>query len=180
MERDIEKAYKFAKAAHEGQERKFTGYPYLSHLEETTQLLWEITDGKADDDDYIAAMLHDVVEDTDITIEEIGRLFGDVVKGLVLELTNDPIEKAKKGKKPYLSNKINNMSSRAFTIKLCDRLSNVVGLEHDAIKRDFVKWYVGETLYILNNLDRDVNEDQEYLIDRISKMLVYLKINRKL
>jgi len=180
MDSHIKKAHKFAAEAHYGQERKFTGVPYLTHLEETAQLLWEVTEGQADHDDYIVAILHDVVEDTDVEPIEIGREFGGAIMDLVVELTNDPVEKGKKGKKSYLVEKMNNMSSRALTIKLCDRLSNVSGLENDLVKTDFVKWYIKETFYILDNLDRELNEDQEYLIDRIKKMLLYIRISRKL
>jgi len=180
MDTHIKKAHNFAKAAHLGQERKFTKVPYLTHLEETAQLLWEVTEGQADQDDYIVAILHDVVEDTDIELIEIGRNFGKIIMDLVGELTNDPVEKGKKGKKSYLLEKMSTMSSRALTIKLCDRLSNVSGLEHDAVTTSFAKWYIKETFYILDNLSRELNEDQEYLIDRIRKMLLYLKISRKL
>ena len=180
MEEKINRAHEFAIAAHGDQERKFTGATYTSHIEETAQLVWEVTDGKAETDDYIAAILHDVVEDTDVSLNEVGRHFGKVVMDLVEELTIDPIQKKLEGKKPYLSKKMNTMSSRALTIKLCDRLSNVVGLEYEVIPKDFVKWYVKETAYLLDNLTRSLNDDQEYLINRIRKMLMYLVISRKL
>ena len=178
MNSRIKRAHEFAGAAHLGQERKFTGAPYTVHLEETAQLLWEVTDGKAETNDYVAAILHDTVEDTDVTLEEIGKEFGGEVMDLVSELTIDQELKEKEGKKPYLARRLNEMSSRALTIKLCDRFSNVAGLEDKRIPRDFVKWYVRETQYILENLTCELNADQKYLTYKICKMLIYLRLDR--
>lgn len=176
----IKVAHSFAAAAHGNQERKFTGRPYLEHLEETAQILWQVTDGEAETDDYIAAILHDVVEDTEIRLEEVGRNFGKVVMDLVDELTIDLKQKEKEGKKNYLARRLNEMSDRALAIKLSDRLSNVIGLENEKIPTSFVKWYVRETFHILEHLDRDLNEVHKELIDRLNKMLLYLKIDRKI
>ena len=176
----IEIAHAFARAVHGDQERKFTGVPYLTHLEETAQLLWEATDGQASNDEYVAALLHDTIEDTDVTREEISREFGEKPAKLVEEVSIDEREKEKLGKKDYLVKAINVMTEEAFTIKLCDRLSNVVGLEDKRIPNKFVKWYIKETDYILSNIDRPVTKVQEVLIKKINSMLLYLKLNRSL
>ncbi len=177
---NLQVAHKFAATAHEGQERKYTKEPYMVHPEETAQLLWEATDGQADLEEYIAALCHDVVEDTSISIEEIGREFGGKVMELVRELTTNDINKKLEGKKVYLTRKMNAMSESAFTIKLCDRLSNVVGLEDKRHPKKFVIWYVTETQYILEHLDREMNETQTHLTKRIEKMLMFLRLNRNL
>ena len=70
MKSKIERAAEFAKAAHEGidQRRKYTNEPYIVH----PQLVAEIVSSVTDDEDMIcAAWLHDVVEDTPVTLEEI-------------------------------------------------------------------------------------------------------------
>ena len=77
-----------------------------------------------------------------------------------------------------LGEALNEMSSRALTIKLSDRLSNVSGLINKDIPIDFVKWYVKETQYILNNLDRDLNTAQKYLVDKLKNMLNLIVVNR--
>lgn len=179
MER-TEIAHSFAASAHKGQERKFTGRPYLEHLEETAHILWEATEGKADLDFYIAALLHDTVEDTEVTLAEVERVFGPRVAFLVDELTIDLKQKEKEGKKVYLARRLNEMSDVALSIKLSDRLSNVVGLENEKIPDSFVKWYIRETIYILDHIDRNLNDVQKELIDRIQKMVLYLKISRKI
>jgi guanosine-3',5'-bis(diphosphate) 3'-pyrophosphohydrolase len=174
----IEKAHKFAELAHGDQERKFTGIPYIRHPEETAQLLWEATDGKASPEEYAAALLHDVVEDTDIVIEEVGQNFGKDIMHLVGELTTNEEEKQLETKKKYLVKKINGMSNKAFNIKLCDRFSNVVGLENKKIPKNFVKWYVKETEYILNHLERELNDIQKGLVLKINSMLAFLRLRR--
>jgi (p)ppGpp synthase/HD superfamily hydrolase len=178
MAERIKQAHAFAGAAHRDQTRKFTGELYLTHLEETAQLLWEATDGNASQDMYIAAILHDVVEDTDVTLEEVGREFGGLVMVLVGELTIDQKAKEEEGKKLHLTRKINGMSEPAFLIKLCDRFSNVSGLMDRRVPDKFVKWYVKETQYILEHLDRQLTETQEHLTKKIGQMLVYLKLDR--
>lgn len=171
-------AHKFAEEAHTGQKRKFTGWSYMTHLKETAQNLWEATDGTADTEDYIAALLHDVVEDTDVPAEEIGRCFGGTVMSLVLELTINEKEKKTLGKKIYLSQRLNEMSSRALTIKLSDRLSNITGLTDKKVPKNFVKRYFKETKYLIDNLDRDINKAQKYLVDKMKMVLNIVSIKR--
>jgi (p)ppGpp synthase/HD superfamily hydrolase len=176
----ITKAHDFAKEAHGNQERKFTGVPYIVHLEETAQLLHEVTDGQANTEMYAAAVLHDVVEDTDVELIEIGREFGKEVMDLVGELTANQEEKERLGKKAYMASSINRMSKPAFLIKLCDRFSNVSGLENRIVPRNFVKWYVRETQYILDHLERELDDMEKYLVDKISQMVIYLRLDRNI
>lgn len=74
----------------------------------------------------IAAILHDVLEDTEGKKDQIFEKFGPLVLSLVEELTSDDKEIKRVGKNPYLIQKMINMSSYALVIKLCDRLSNVI------------------------------------------------------
>jgi len=171
----LQKAYKFVKEKHKEQKRKFTDVDYIKHLEETVNILWNIDD-LAETDDYIAALLHDVVEDTHTTLKEVGQEFGKVVMGLVGELTSNKEEQTTKGKAVYLTEKINKMSERAFTIKLCDRLTNVVGLEDKRIPLEFIEKYVKETRYIIKHIDREINEVQQIVLNRINVMILYLEI----
>lgn len=170
----------FVKYAHASQKRKFTNIPYTKHLEETANLLWKSTNGDLPEYVYIASMLHDICEDTEISIEEIERLYGKDVSSLVMELTSDKKLQNKIGKEQYLINKINNMSEHAFTIKLCDRFSNVNGLSDKRIPDSFVKKYIKETQGILRNIKRTINEQQLYIIRRIKASIVFLKLTRNL
>lgn len=177
MNSQLERAYNFVKERHKGQKRKFTNAEYVTHLRNTTNILF-IENELAESDDFIAAMLHDVIEDTPTELKEIGQLFGNVVMDLVSELTTDEIEKTKKGKAVYLTEKINNMSERAFTIKLCDRLDNVMDLGNEGTPVKFIKHYVDETNYIIGHLDREIDTVQSRLITRIRSMLLYLKLTK--
>jgi (p)ppGpp synthase/HD superfamily hydrolase len=173
-------AYSFVERAHKGQIRKFTGEPYVTHLQDTAQLLWETTDGAASNDEYIAALCHDVVEDTNITLQEVGRNFGGRTMDIVDELTSDKEQQNIVGKAVYLSNKINEITTEACTIKFCDRLSNVVGLKDKRVPLTFVNNYIKETHYILDHINRDLNDYQQELISRLTKMLIYLRLKRDL
>ena len=75
----LEEAYQYSRKAHQGQFRK-TGEPYVSHPVAVSQIL---TSWNLDAPALIAALLHDVVEDTHITKSEIGQKYGEVVADLV-------------------------------------------------------------------------------------------------
>ncbi len=122
----VKKAFAFAKAKHEGQFR-VSGEPFFMHPLAVAEIL---ADMGLDSSSVTAALLHDVVEDTDATEEEIAREFGDSVALLVSGVT-------KLGKIPYTSNEeqqIENLRKmflamakdvRVIVIKLADRLHNL-------------------------------------------------------
>ena len=76
----IEEAAEFAREAHRGMFRKGTEIPYIVHPIETAVIVASFTD---DEEVIAAALLHDVVEDTDVTGEELEHRFGPRVAGLV-------------------------------------------------------------------------------------------------
>ena len=75
----IERAYKFSSDAHKNQTRA-SGEPYIGHPTEVAAILAEM---RLDDDSIITALLHDTVEDTTATLEQIADLFGEEVAKLV-------------------------------------------------------------------------------------------------
>ena len=78
----------FAARKHATQRRKGeAAEPYLNHLIEVANLAAEASDGRADV--VIAALLHDVVEDQGVTIDEVAALFGSTVAFIVAEVTDD-------------------------------------------------------------------------------------------
>lgn len=83
----VSKAKAFATEAHSaiGQKRKFTGEPYIVHPAAVATIVSEVTD---DPNMIAAAWLHDTVEDTPVTLEDIRREFGDQVHDLVENLTD--------------------------------------------------------------------------------------------
>ena len=85
----IDKAITFAAHAHAGTVRKGNGQPYIFHPLEVLNLVSMMT---LDDDTLCAAVLHDTVEDTDATIEDIQKNFGDHVAKLVAYESEDKKE----------------------------------------------------------------------------------------
>ncbi len=79
----LNRAYVYAMKAH-GDQKRASGDPYFSHPLEVAAILTEL---KLDDATIATALLHDVVEDTDATLEEIHRLFGEEIAALVEGLT---------------------------------------------------------------------------------------------
>lgn len=124
----IEKAIIFATEKHLGVKRKYDNVPYIVHPIFVAYLVSFFKRSKNFELLFVAALLHDVVEDCGVTIEEIKHLFGSQVADLVQELTSDPEQIKVMGKTEYLKQKMTNMSSYALRLKLCDRLHNVIDL----------------------------------------------------
>lgn len=131
---DIEKlqqAVIFARDAHEGQTRA-SGEPYYTHPVEVAQIL---SDMKLDESTIITAVLHDTVEDTDATVEDITNLFGSDVASLVDGVSKlSQIEsKSVAGKQAENFRKLLVAMSediRVLLVKLADRLHNMRTLHH--------------------------------------------------
>ena len=123
----------FAKAAHSGQKRKYTLEPYIMHPIAVSQIVASVTD---DTDMIDAALLHDVVEDTDITLGDLIETgFSARVVALVDMLTNT--SKSIKGanraeRKAADKARLAEVSYKAKTIKLADIIHNM----NSAIKSD--------------------------------------------
>ncbi len=122
----VEKAYRFAEAAHAGQCRK-SGEPFIAHPIEVALILADL---RMDADTLCAALLHDTVEDTDATVEEISEQFNPEVAQLVqgvtkitrIEVESLTDEQAATVRKMFVA-----MSKdiRVIIIKLADRLHNM-------------------------------------------------------
>lgn len=117
-----ERAAAFARQAHEGQTRKFTGAPYYTHVERVAALVRERTDAP---ELIAAAYLHDTMEDCGVTYETLARHFGHAVANIVHALTNDDARKKQQGKVRYMIDKLTAMNPDALLVKLCDILGNI-------------------------------------------------------
>jgi guanosine-3',5'-bis(diphosphate) 3'-pyrophosphohydrolase len=118
------KALNFSASKHRHQRRKDTAAsPYINHPIEVAHILWTI--GEVDDvTAVIAAILHDTIEDTDTTPEEIRQSFGDEVLGLVLEMSDDKSLPKQERKHNQIIHSPH-LSQRAKQIKLADKICNV-------------------------------------------------------
>ena len=114
----------FAARKHSAQKRKGdAAEPYVNHLIEVAQL---VSSALSEDDTnlVIAALLHDTVEDTDTSRDELEEKFGSDVADLVAEVTDDKsLPKAERKKLQILN--APKKSSRAQVIKLADKISNL-------------------------------------------------------
>lgn len=119
----VSRAAAFAAARHTGQMNKAGQAPYVNHLAEVACLLAEGPAG--DDPDLIAAAwLHDIVEDSRASSEEIGERFGVGIRNLVDELTDDMSLPGDERKRRQVA-EIAARSRRARLLKLADKTSNV-------------------------------------------------------
>lgn len=144
----ITKAFNFARQAHKGV-RRHSGEPYIMHPLAVARIVCEeIGLGSTS---ICAALLHDVVEDTDYTVEDIQNLFGEKIARIVDGLTKisggvfgvQASEQAENFKKLLLT-----MSEdiRVILIKIADRLHNMRTLEYMPVNKQYK--IAGETLYI--------------------------------
>ena len=144
----ITKAFNFARQAHKGV-RRHSGEPYIMHPLAVARIVCaEIGLGSTS---ICAALLHDVVEDTDYTVEDIRNLFGEKIAMIVDGLTKisggvfgmQASEQAENFKKLLLT-----MSEdiRVILIKIADRLHNMRTLEFMPVNKQYK--IAGETLYI--------------------------------
>ena len=147
-ERDLlRRAFEFARSAHKGQCRK-SGEPFVSHPVEVALIL---SDLRMDAETLAAALLHDVVEDTDTTKEELAHEFGVAVADLVdgvtkitrIEVENLSDEQAATIRKMFVAM---NKDIRVIVIKLADRLHNMRTLS--ALREDRRIFKSHETLEI--------------------------------
>jgi len=119
--------------------------PYINHPLEVARLLWEIG-GVRDAATLTAAILHDTLEDTNTTPDEIRDVFGDEVLGLVQEMTDDR-SLPKQRRKQLQIEHAPHISPKAKLIKLADKISNVNDLLHSpphrwtlARKQQYLLW----------------------------------------
>lgn len=164
MELGFMAAITVAKDAHEGQVRKYTNEPYLSHPFAVAGLVASVT---SDDDMIIAALLHDVVEDSDVGIDKIFGLFGQRVGSMVSDLTDiSKPEDGNRKKRKYID-MIHTASAtpEAKTIKLADLIDNsktIVPLDPG-----FAKVYMEEKRRLL-----EVLSDGDHSLFRIASNIV--------
>ena len=139
-----EEALEFARQAHEGQLRKYTAEPYIEHPIRVAATVRKV---EHTPEMICAAYLHDVVEDTPVSSEDIQRKFGRKIAFLVEELTDEymkenyPHLNRKKRKRLEVARQAT-MSKEAKTIKLADVIDNTA----DILKNDpdFAQKYIPE------------------------------------
>lgn len=139
-------AFELAERGHRGQVRKYTAEPYIVHPVEVAQLVATVT---PDEDVIIAALFHDLVEDTTVSLKVIRKAFGDRVAQLVHEVTDvsRPEHGNRAARKALDREHLAKASPDGMTIKLADLISNTQSIvRHDP---DFAKVYLREKAELL-------------------------------
>lgn len=162
------RALRFAALKHTNQRRKdSTHAPYINHPIAVAEILWRVG-GVRDITTLVAALLHDTVEDTDTRPEEIGALFGEEVRALVMEVTDDKRLPKARRKELQVENAAHK-SPRARQIKLADKINNIYDISHFppsdwslARKREYLAW----TKQVIDGL-RGQNPGLEALYDEV-------------
>lgn len=124
------RAASWAVEMHAGQVRKATGIPYVSHLFAVAAIAMEYG---ADEDQAIAALLHDVIEDTSATSHDVSDRFGERVAGLVVACSDsegEPKPPWRERKEAYLRH-VASMRADALVVTMADKLHNAASIRRD-------------------------------------------------
>ena len=170
MQTLVDKARAFAIRAHcrIDQRRKYTRQPYDVHLRAVARIVASVT---RDPEMIAAAWLHDTVEDTPVTLQQIRTAFGDRVALLVEELTDvsRPDDGNRETRKALDRHHLASASARAQTIKLADLIDNCQDIcRHDP---GFAKIYTKEAaalLAVLNAGDTRLRRWAGKILDQCS------------
>ena len=142
----IQRAELFAQQAHRDHQRKYTGDPYYVHLDEVRRI---VKGAGGNEDMQAAALLHDTVEDTSTTSQDIIKEFGPRIAKLVVELTDvsKPEDGNRSVRKGIDRDKLAGVSAEAQTIKYADLISNGKDIMQNDPK--FAKVYMKEKADLL-------------------------------
>jgi (p)ppGpp synthase/HD superfamily hydrolase len=143
----VTRAAEFARTAHAGQVRRYTGEPYFNHAAAVAHL---VAASGADEATIAAAFLHDTLEDTATTFNELLAAFGLEVATLVLEVTDVASHGDRAARAALARAHLAKASARAKTIKLADVIDNTGSIaERDP---EFAKVYLAEKRALLEVL----------------------------
>jgi len=163
----LDRALVFAVRAHAGTERRGKGFPYIVHPLEAVEIVATMT---SDQELLAAAALHDTVEDTDVTIEQIRTEFGERVASFVAAESDEPHQRRDsvenwRVRKQAAIDRIACASRDAKMVALGDKLSNM-----RAIARDYAEQ--GDRLWDLFHAKDPKDHEWHYrgLADALSEL----------
>ena len=163
----VDRALVFAVRAHAGTERRGKGFPYIVHPLEAVEIVATMT---SDQELLAAAALHDTVEDTDVTIEQIRTEFGERVASFVAAESDEPHQRRDsvenwRARKQAAIDRIACASRDAKMVALGDKLSNM-----RAIARDYAEQ--GDRLWDLFHAKDPKDHEWHYrgLADALSEL----------
>ena len=163
----LDRAIVFAVRAHAGTERRGKGYPYIVHPLEAVEIVATMT---SDQELLAAAALHDTVEDTDVTVDELRATFGSRIALLVADESDEMPEGVTEAdswhaRKQAAIDRLSRASREAKMVALGDKLSNM-----RAIARDYA--VQGDALWNLFHVKNRADHEWHYrgLADALSEL----------
>ncbi len=170
------KVLKFASKKHRKQKRD-DGSPYILHPIRVAELTLKYKVSKNAAMLYMAALLHDSIEDTFTSYKTLCEKFSEEVASIVMELSTAKFAPLwlDGGKAEYLSKKMINMTKYALLIKLCDRLDNLNTLL-GCTKEKQIR-IINDTKIILENITkaRELTESQTKVVGAINEQIEKLE-----
>ncbi|MFQ5440404.1 MAG: HD domain-containing protein [Nitrosopumilaceae archaeon] len=151
------KAQNFAQDKHRNQRRKDKVTPFIDHLEEVVNRLKNL--GVSDNAVLSAAWLHDTIEHTDTTFDEINEIFGNTISVLVLSLTKDLTLSKREAEKQYIQ-QLKKSSISAKLIKFCDISSNLKNIVNTPISKTQKNKQIKKLFHYLRVLKNDLSENK--------------------
>ena len=154
------KAQKFACEKHRNQKRKDGITPFSDHLEGVVNRLKNL--GISNQDVLCAAWLHDTIEDTDTSFDEINEIFGNTVSVLVLSLTKDS-ELSKKEREIQYIQQLKDSTLQAKIIKFCDISANLKDITNAPISKTQKNKQIKKLFHYLRVIKKGLSEiNSEY------------------
>ncbi len=169
----VNKAQKFAYEKHRNQKRKDGVTPFSEHLEGVVNRLKNL--GIANQDVLCAAWLHDIIEHSDTTFDEINEIFGNTISVLVLSLTKDSGLSKKERELQYIQ-QLKDSTPEAKIIKFCDISANLKDIANAPISKTQKNKQIKKLFHYLRVIKKEVSETKsnypkiQELIDGINSV----------
>jgi len=151
------RAKKFANERHKNQKRKDGVTTFSDHLEGVVNRLKNL--GITNEDVLSAAWLHDVIEHTNTTFDEINEIFGNSISVLVLSLSKDSKMTKKDIETQYVS-QLKNASIQSKIIKFCDISANLKDIVNAPISKNQKNKKIKKLFFYLRVIKKDINENK--------------------
>jgi guanosine-3',5'-bis(diphosphate) 3'-pyrophosphohydrolase len=153
----VAKAMKFASEKHKNQKRKDGVTLFYDHLEGVVNRLKNL--GISDPDVLSAAWLHDIIEDTNTTFDEINEIFGNVISVLVLSLTKDSKLPRRDRELQYIQ-QLKNSTIKTKIIKFCDISGNLKDISNAPISKTQKNKQVKKLFHYLRVIKKEISENK--------------------
>ena len=151
----ISKAQNFALEKHRNQKRKDGITPFSEHLEGVVNRLKNL--GITNQEILSAAWLHDTIENTDTTFEEINQIFGNAISVIVLSLTKD-LNLSNREKELQYIQQLKKSSLQAKIIKFCDISANLKDISNSSLSKTQKNKKVKKLFRYIRVINKEISE----------------------